>query len=66
MGINLEGAVVGARSKVNKKFYGKDVKPSEILYDRAVELPENCGVPELHRKLDLLKQGLTSELTEED
>merc|ERR1712151_426209 len=66
MGINLEGAVVGARPKVNKKFYGKEVKPSEILHDRVVDIPENSGIPQLHKKLDLLKQGKTSELTVEE
>jgi len=66
LGINLEGAVVGARPKVNKKFYGKDVKPSEILFDGIVDMPENSGIDELHKKLDLLKKGKTSELTEEE
>jgi len=65
-GINLEGAVVGARPKVNKKFYGKDVKASEILYDRSVVIPENSDIPDLHKKLDLLKEGKTNEQKDED
>lgn len=64
VGIDLKGAVLGAKSKVNKKFYGKEVKPKEILCDRVVATPENSGIPDLHKKLDLLKQGKTSELTE--
>eukprot|EP01083_Nonionella_stella_P046998 125823_1 len=65
-GINLEGAILGARSKVNKKFYGKEVKPKEILFDRNVTIPENSGIEELHKKLDLMKAGETLELTESD
>jgi lipid-binding SYLF domain-containing protein len=30
-GISLEGAVVSTRSDVNRKFYGKDVDPKELL-----------------------------------
>ena len=30
-----------------------------------MDTPENSEIPELHKKLNLLKQGKTSELTEE-
>jgi len=67
VGINLEGAVLGARDKVNKKFYGKECKPKDILFERNVTIPEDdAGIAELHKKLDLLKEGKTSELTDEE
>jgi lipid-binding SYLF domain-containing protein len=35
-GINLEGSVVGVRDSLNKAFYGKDVRPVEIIVEKKV------------------------------
>ena len=57
-GISMEGAVCNPRSKVNEKFYGKKVRPKEILFDDgAVELPEGTLYPEIIAKLDKLCNG---------
>ena len=33
-GINLEGSVVGVRDSLNKAYYGKDVRPVEIIVEK--------------------------------
>ena len=54
----MEGAVCNPRSKVNEKFYGKKVRPKEILFEGgAVELPEGTLYSEIVAKLDKLCQG---------
>lgn len=66
LGVGLEGAAIGARFKENERFYGKKVSPQEIVLGGAVSIPEGKGIEDLHRKLDLLKEGRTYELTEEE
>lgn len=57
-GISVEGAVCNPRSKINEKFYGKKVRPSEILFEAgAVEIPEGTLYPEILAKLELLCGG---------
>jgi len=63
-GIGLEGAVLGTRAKENARFYGKTIEASKILMEAgSVEIPAGAGVEDLHRKLDLLEAGKTSELS---
>ena len=58
----MEGALVGARSGENKKFYSSDASPHDILFaEGAVTIPDNCRVAELHEKLTLMEQGKTME-----
>lgn len=52
--VGLEGTVLAPRKGLNKKFYGEDVTPKAILFDRTVTVPEGCGLGELHRKLTSL------------
>jgi len=35
-GLNLEGAVLGVRDSLNKAYYGKEVRPVDILVKRDV------------------------------
>lgn len=50
--------------KQNAKFYAKDnVTPKEILLDQVVSIPKGSGIPDLHRKLEMLQNGRTSEPT---
>ncbi|KAL3783947.1 hypothetical protein ACHAW5_010461 [Stephanodiscus triporus] len=56
-GISIETAVLNARSKENERFYGKPAKPSEILFENAVDAPKGKGVDELHHRLHLLRDG---------
>jgi len=56
-GLSVEGAVLNPRPAVNEKFYGKKVKPQEILFEHAVELPDGTLMPEVYAKLDKLCKG---------
>jgi len=65
-GINMEGAVIGARGAENKKFYSFEgtVSPEDILFkDGSVTVPANAAdkVNELHRLLSLMEKGETVE-----
>lgn len=60
----LETINLSEHKKQNAKFYGKDkVSAAEILFENAVEIPEGSGIPDLHRKLELLKGGKTLQPT---
>jgi hypothetical protein len=56
-GVSLEGAVIGRRDAVNRKFYGEDATVKQILYDEQVTIPPESYIFDLHRKLDLLMAG---------
>lgn len=57
-GIALEGAICHPRPAVNEKFYGKPVTPQEILFDRAVQVPDGDHLmPEVYEKLQKLCSG---------
>ncbi len=43
-GLNLEGAVVGVRDTLNRAYYGKEVRPADIIVAHAVS---NRGADEL-------------------
>ncbi len=43
-GLNLEGAVVGVRDSLNRGYYGKDVRPTDIIVAHSVS---NRGADEL-------------------
>jgi lipid-binding SYLF domain-containing protein len=43
-GISLEGAVVAVRDESNRNYYGKDVRPTDILVKRAVSNPHSGGL----------------------
>lgn len=62
----IEAALFKPRPKENAKFYGKDVSPEQIMFENAVTIPEGTLIPEIHRKLDVLKTGKTSEPSVED
>ncbi len=47
-GLNLEGAVVGVRDSLNQAYYGKAVKPADIIVSHAVS---NRGADELRAAL---------------
>ncbi len=43
-GLNLEGSVLGVRDSLNKAYYGKDVRPVDILVRRDVSNPGAKGL----------------------
>ncbi|CUQ65808.1 lipid-binding SYLF domain-containing protein [Candidatus Nitrospira inopinata] len=43
-GISLEGAVIAVRDESNRRYYGKDVRPTEILMMRTVSNPQSAGL----------------------
>jgi lipid-binding SYLF domain-containing protein len=47
-GLNLEGSVVGVRDSLNKAYYGRDVRPADIIVRRSVS---NRGADELRAAL---------------
>ena len=55
---NLEGALVCACPRVNKKFYNSDASPHAILFEKgSVTAPAGSRVPELHKKLTMMEKG---------
>jgi len=43
-GISLEGAVIAVRDEWNRTYYGKRVRPTEILVKRTVKSPHSSGL----------------------
>lgn len=43
-GISLEGAVIATRDESNRKYYGKEVRPTDILMKRSVTNPHSVGL----------------------
>jgi SH3 domain-containing YSC84-like protein 1 len=43
-GISLEGAVIAVRDESNEHYYGKSVRPTDILMKRTVENPQAAGL----------------------
>ncbi len=43
-GISLEGAVIAVRDESNRNYYGKDVRPTDILVKRTVSNPHSGGL----------------------
>lgn len=43
-GISLEGAVIAVRDESNRRYYGKEVRPTEILVMRTVSNPQSAGL----------------------
>jgi len=62
VGLSVEGAIVGARSKVNDQFYGKPVESKDILSGK-VEVPAEkvTLLSEVYDKLEKLGSGATAE-----
>lgn len=59
-GISTESARLIPHPKQNAKFYKKEkVTAEEILFGDAVDVPGECGIPDLHRKLEALRMGET-------
>lgn len=58
-GAGLQGAILGARSKENQKFYGVKASPRAILKEGAVAIPKEKGIEALHHKLKLMEKGET-------
>jgi len=66
-GCALEGAAIGARKGENDRFYGKVAPPHAVLFEKgAVAPPADSGIDDLWKKLELLKEGRTAELTAEE
>lgn len=66
-GVSLETVVFSSCHEENRRFYEKDdVTPHQILFEKAVNIPEESGILDLHRKLNDLKAGRRRELTEEE
>ena len=43
-GISLEGAVIAVRDEENRHYYGKAVRPTDILVKRTAENPQSAGL----------------------
>ncbi|MCS6897282.1 MAG: lipid-binding SYLF domain-containing protein [Nitrospira sp.] len=43
-GLSLEGAVIAVRDESNRRYYGKEVRPTEILIMRTVSNPQSAGL----------------------
>jgi lipid-binding SYLF domain-containing protein len=43
-GISLEGAVIAVRDESNRQYYGKAVRPTDILMKRTVSNPHSAGL----------------------
>ncbi len=43
-GISLEGAVIATRDEWNRSYYGKEVRPTDILVKRSVNNPHSAGL----------------------
>lgn len=54
-GISLQGAIIASRSDLNRKFYGRDLQPSDLL-SGFVEQP-NAARP-LYEAIDRAMQGI--------
>lgn len=65
-GVSLEGAMVGARNKVNQTFYKKPYTPLHILYEDNIELPGGTLMPDVYAKLNKLMKGDTHETSQEE
>jgi len=69
LGLSVEGAIVGPRTKVNDKFYGKATTASDIMSGK-VEVPADkvTLLSDVYEKLDKLSNGVTAtpDATEEE
>lgn len=43
-GISLEGAVIATRDEWNRDYYGKDLRPTDILVKRSVTNPQSADL----------------------
>lgn len=43
-GVSLEGAVIATRDEWNRNYYGKDVRPTDILVKQTVTNPHSAGL----------------------
>lgn len=60
-GISLQGAVIAARSDLNRKFYGRDLAPGEILSGYVAQ--PNAARP-LYEAIDMAMQGVEDHKSE--
>jgi len=67
-GFGLEmGTLETVRDSHNEVFYGKKLKPPQILFEKdAAPLPEDSLIPDIHKKLNMLSLGETWIPGEED
>ena len=56
-GISLEGAVIATRDEWNEDYYGKELRPTDILVKRSVANPQSAG---LRAALDRAASGKSS------
>uniref|UniRef100_M4BMW4 Uncharacterized protein n=1 Tax=Hyaloperonospora arabidopsidis (strain Emoy2) TaxID=559515 RepID=M4BMW4_HYAAE len=61
-GISLQGAIVAARTDMNRKFYGRDLQPSELL-SGYVEQP--AAARPLYEAIDNAMRGIASHKEEQ-
>lgn len=66
IGFSLQGAILGPRDAVNATFYGKELSPRQILFSDEFTVPDETHIPDIHRKLNQLSEGLTALPTEEE
>jgi lipid-binding SYLF domain-containing protein len=53
-GLNFEGSGVHVRDELNKAYYGRDVRPIEIIVHKAVSNPQSSGL------ISTIRQGMSS------
>jgi SH3 domain-containing YSC84-like protein 1 len=51
VGIELEGAALAPRTKVNEAFYGKSITPKKVLFGVVEDMPVCKPLDKLHAKL---------------
>jgi lipid-binding SYLF domain-containing protein len=55
-GLSLDGALLGCREGVNQQFYRTRTSPRGILFEGAVEVPEDTWLPEVYERLTWLEK----------
>lgn len=55
-GISADGTLLAPRTHVNEKYYGKKLKPKEIVFDGAKDPPPSADLVFLYSKLSQLVQ----------
>ena len=68
LGLNIEGAVVGARHAANQAFYGDPYSPQDIVLLGRAKVPEGkvTLLEEVYDKLNKLAQGSVKETADEE
>lgn len=54
-GMTLESVTIKHHNKANERFYGKPVRPLQVVREGDVVVPDGSGVPDLQKKLAALE-----------